>query len=276
MTPSASVPDHDVPGHDVPPEQAILVLDMKGYSRLPEVQMAPGRSDLDSILETTFAQSGLPEPSSLGAGYRDTGDGVILLLEPRHVARLVDPFLGNLSASLQRHEGLRKDSAPTIRLRAAVHVGPLSVPDGRGAAINDACRLVNSDAAYQAIAAATGNGLFLAAVLSEPVYRRSVQAGRTRPEMADRQIHPATARVADKPGFEEPCRLLVPGLPADSLRRYLSAPQSTVPGPASGPSTHPAPERPARASAVLNFSGSLIDPVINGHVEQLRIDRRIR
>ncbi|WP_099905109.1 hypothetical protein [Streptomyces sp. TLI_171] len=271
------MPDRDVTGHDVPPEQAVMVVDMKGYSRLPEAQMAPVRSDLDSILETVFAQSGLPAPHTLDTGYKDAGDGVILLLPPRHVARLVDPLLKNLSAALQRYEGLRTAAAPTIRLRAAVHLGPLSVPDHRGTAINDACRLVNSDAAYQAIAAATENGLFLAAVLSEPVYQRSVQAGRTRPELTERQFLSATARVADKPGFEVPCRLTVPGLPAHTLREYL--PDPAKPGSRTDltlPPAHPMPEQSARSGAVLNFHSALNDPVINGQVENLRIDRRSR
>ncbi|KJS63365.1 hypothetical protein VM95_03570 [Streptomyces rubellomurinus] len=249
---------------------------MKGYSRLPEAQMAPVRSDLDSILETVFVQSGLPAPHTLGAGYKDTGDGVILLLPPRHAARLVDPLLGHLSAALQRYEGVRMAAAPAIRVRAAVHVGPLSVPDHRGAAINDACRLVNSDAAYQAVAAATANGLFLAAVLSEPVYQRSVQAGRTGMEMTERQFLATVARVAEKPGFEAPCRLLVPGLPADFLRGYLTAPGSPAPGTASTPPAHPAPEQPARAGAVFNFNGAVTDPVIADEIKNLRIDRRSR
>ncbi|MEV7783210.1 hypothetical protein [Kitasatospora sp. NPDC088351] len=276
MTSSASLPDHDATGHDVPPEQAVMVVDMKGYSRLPEAQMAPVRSDLDSILETVFAQSGLPAPCTLGTGYRDAGDGVILVLPPRHAARLVDPLLGNLSAALQRYEGIRMAAAPVIRLRAAVHVGPLSVPDRRGAAINDACRLVNSDAAYQAIAAAADNGLFLAAVLSEPVYQRSVQAGRTRPEATERQVLSATARVADKPGFEASCRLLVPGLPADALRGYLPDPDSAVPRPAPTPPAHPEPQQPARAGAVFNFHGTVNEPVIAERIKNIRNDRRSR
>ncbi|SDT83448.1 hypothetical protein SAMN05216371_8279 [Streptomyces sp. TLI_053] len=276
MTASASEPDHDATGHDVPPEQAVMVVDMKGYSRLPEVRMAPVRADLDSILETVFAQSGLPAPATLGTGYRDTGDGVILLLPPRHTARLVDPLLANLSAALQRYAGIRMAGAPVIRLRTALHVGPLSVPDGRGTAINDACRLVNSDAAYQAVAAATDNGLFLAAVLSEPVYRRSVQAGRTGPQATQDHFLAATARVADKPGFEEPCRLLVPGLPTTSLRGYLPDPDSAAARPSEESPAPPVPDRPARAGAVLNFNNALNDPVINGHVENLRIVKRGR
>ncbi|MET9183550.1 hypothetical protein ABZX88_35890 [Kitasatospora aureofaciens] len=270
--PDHDAQDHDATGQDVPPEQAVMVVDMKGYSRLPEAQMAPVRSDLDSILETVFAQSGLPAPHTLDAGYKDAGDGVILLLPPRHAARLVDPLLGNLSAALQRYEGIRMAAAPEIRLRAAVHIGPLSVPDHRGAAINDACRLINSDAAYQAMAAAFDNGLFLAAVLSEPVYQRSVQAGRTGSHVTDRHLLATRARVDGKPGFEEPCRLLVPGLPADSLRGYLPDPGSAAPA----PPERPASEQPAKAGGVFNFHETVTDSVIAKEIKSLRIDRRSR
>lgn len=282
MTSSTSVPGHDTAeldptSHDVPPEQAVFVIDMKGYSRLPEAQMAPVRSDLDSILETVFTQSGLPAPHTLNTGHKDTGDGVILLIPARHTARLVDPLLGNLSAALQRYEGIRMASAPAIRLRAAVHVGPLSVPDHRGDAINDACRLVNSDAAYQAVQAATDNGLFLAAVLSEPVYQRSVRAGRTRPELTERHFFPTTAQVADKPGFGAPCRVFVPGLPADSLRLYLTTPADLAPAAvAVTPVALTVPEEPARAGATFRFDGTVNDAVIAERIENLRIDRRSR
>ncbi|MFD4535679.1 hypothetical protein ACFWNL_23615 [Kitasatospora sp. NPDC058397] len=276
MTSSAFTRDHDVLDRDVPPEQAVMVVDMKGYSRLPETHMAPVRSDLDSILETAFTQSGLPAPRTLDTGYKDTGDGVILLLPPGDVARLVDPLLGNLSAALQRYEGVRMAAAPAIRVRAAVHIGPLSVPDHRGAAINDACRLVNSDAAYQAVAAAEDNGLFLAAVLSEPVYHRSVQAGRTHQELTERHFLATAARVAGKPGFETSCRLFVPGLTAASLREYLADPSIPTPDTATTPPTHPAPEQPARAGTVFNFNGAVTDPVITDRIKNLRIDRRGR
>ncbi|GLW59375.1 hypothetical protein Kpho01_73850 [Kitasatospora phosalacinea] len=250
-----------------------MVIDMKGYSRLPEVQMAVVRSDLDSVLETAFVQSGLPAPRSLGDGYKDTGDGAILVLPPEHAARLVDPLLGNLSAALQRYEGVRMASAPPLRLRAAVHVGPLSVPDHRGAAINDACRLADSAVVRHAVDAAVDNGLFLAAVLSEPVYQRSVPAGRTRPELTERQFLAAEARVADKPDFGQSCRLFVPGLPAGALRRYLpepADPASPAPAPPSAPE-HAVPDRPSRAGATFTFHSELRDSVVADHIDTLRM-----
>ncbi|MFF0292631.1 hypothetical protein ACFYST_01365 [Kitasatospora sp. NPDC004614] len=276
MTSFALVPNHDAPGHDVPPEQAVVVVDMKGYSRLPEAQMAPVRSCLDRILEAVFTQSGLPAPHTLEVGHKDAGDGVILVLPPRHAARLVDPMLANLSAALQRYEGIRTDSEPVIRLRAAVNVGPLSLPGYRGDAINNACRLVNSDAAYQAVEAAVDNGLFLATVLSEAVYQRSVQAGRTSAELTDRHFLSATAKVTNKPDFEAPCRLFVPGMTANSLRGYLP----DLGGPAKRtdpPCQLSEPGQPVRTTgAVFNFHAPLNDSVVASDVHTLHNGRRIR
>ncbi|MFE2348616.1 hypothetical protein [Kitasatospora cineracea] len=245
---------------------------MKGYSRLPEAQMPVVRADLDSVLETAFVQSLLPAPRSLGDGYKDTGDGVILVLPSEHTARLVDPLMGHLSAALQRYEGTRLASAPALRLRAAVHVGPLTVPDHRGDAINDACRLANSDAVRHSIEAAADNGLFLAAVLSEPVYQRSVAAGRTRAELTERQFLATEARVSDKPDFGQPCRLFVPGLPAGALRRYLPEPADpTTPG-----TTHTESDQPSPMGATFNFHSALNDPVISGSIGHLRMADRKR
>ncbi|CAM5383018.1 hypothetical protein SVIOM74S_00080 [Streptomyces violarus] len=68
--------------------------------------------------------------------------GAILLFPPLVLARLMDPLLGRLNAALVRYEGQRLASSPVLRLRASVHVGPLSLPDHRGNAINDTTRRI--------------------------------------------------------------------------------------------------------------------------------------
>ncbi|MFI6449625.1 hypothetical protein [Kitasatospora sp. NPDC050543] len=142
------------------------------------------------------------------------------MLPAGHSARLVDPLLGFLGAALERYDGIRLASAPPIRLRASVHVGPLTLPDHRGDAINEACRLVSSDAVRQAMTAAAANGLFLAAVLSDTVFRRSIHAERTQ-SLKRRQLLKATARVDGKPDFEETCWLVVPGMGAEVVGAYI-------------------------------------------------------
>jgi hypothetical protein len=245
---------------DVPPERALLVVDMKGYSQIPEAKMAPARSDLDDILTTVFAQSGLDIPAPGDDAYRDTGDGVIFVLPARDAARLIDPLLGHLNDALARYDKMRLASAQPIRLRASIHAGPLSLPDYRGDAINEACRLISSDAVRQAMTAAVEHGSFLAVVVSEAAFRRTVRAGRT-PTLDERQFLASTARVVGKPEFEEPCRLFVPRVPPALVSPYLTE-ESDAPPPHLRDSAGQAPaenrktdERPATVRQKAKASG---------------------
>ncbi|MGW7308765.1 hypothetical protein ACWGI1_24720 [Streptomyces sp. NPDC054835] len=267
---------------DVPPEQALLAVDMQGYSKLPEARMAPVRSDLDDVLTTVLAQSGIDDPRSVPGAFKDTGDGAILVLPAKDTARLIDPLLGHLHAALIRYDRERLASAPSIRLRAAVHIGPLSLPDHRGDAINEVCRLLDSDAVRQALAAAGEHqDGFLAVVVSEPAYRRTVGAGRTA-EPSEGHFLPAVARVEGKPGFEERCRLHVPGLTPYLLGLAMSAKAAegaeAAGGTAGGFVTAPVaspPHTPAEGSSpIFQINGAMTDPTLINHVDTMRIDRR--
>lgn len=218
---------------DVPPEHALFVVDMKDYSQIPEAKMPSTRADLDDILSTVFAQCGISDAVALEGAVKDRGDGAIFVLPAQHAARLVDPLLGHLAAALERREQSRLASAPSIRLRASVHVGPLETRQHRGDAANDACRLVDSAATRQAMSAAMAHGLLLAAAVSDTVFRRTVRAGRTR-SLGPEHLLEATARVDGKAGFEATCWLHVPGLvPA------VIAPHLTPAGDASSSSSEP-------------------------------------
>ncbi|MFF4323291.1 hypothetical protein [Streptomyces sp. NPDC001568] len=243
---SAVAPDAD----DVPQEYALLVIDMKDYSKIPEAKMAPTLADLESILSTVFEQCGINDVATLDNAVKDRGDGSIYLLPARHAARLVDPFLGHLKLALERREQSRLASSPSIRLRASVHVGPLVLPDHRGDAAVDACRLVESVAVRRAMDAALDNDLPLAAAVSAPVFDRSVLAQRTK-TLKPRDFHEATALVNGKPGFKEPCWLHVPGLVPSIIDSYCNADSNTSSSDRSNPERQnrtddgPAPEKPA-------------------------------
>ncbi|MFD5065408.1 hypothetical protein [Streptomyces sp. NPDC058394] len=226
---------------EVPPEQALLVVDIKNYSQLPEAKMAAVRSDLGDILDTVFVQSALPNLQSLGDAYKDTGDGAIIVLPARHTARLVDPLLGHLNDALARYDKMRLASAPPIRLRASVHVGPLT-PEHRGDAINEACRLVDSDRARQAMTAAEDNGAFLATAISDAAFRCTVRAGRT-PDLKERQFLRATAHVKGKPGFEESCWLLAPTVAPAVISPYLADEDDELPPPLQDSAGHDGAKR---------------------------------
>ncbi|WP_030186333.1 hypothetical protein [Streptomyces sp. NRRL S-813] len=245
---------------DVPPEHALLVVDMRNYSQLPEAKMAPIRADLDDIiLNTVFPHSGLDDPRSREGAYRDTGDGAICVVPARDTARLVDPLLGHLNAALSRYDQSRLRGGSAIWVRVSVHVGPLSLPDRRGDAINEACRLVDSQAVRQAMTAATKHGAYVAAVLSGPVFDRTVHAGRT-PHLQQTHFLTAVARVEGK-SFEQPCRLHVPGLAAETLQGYV-----TERPPAADVVPADPPPAPAGSGTTMQFLGSMKDTNVIGSV----------
>jgi hypothetical protein len=235
---SALFPDAD----DVPEEHTLFVVDMKEYSKIPEAKMSSTRAEVDKIPFTVLAQCGMREIETLDDAVKDRGDGAIFVLPARHVARLVDPLLGHLGQALERRERSRPADAPSIRLRASVHVGPLEPPRHDGDAVNYACRLVDSDAARAAMAAAVDHELMLAAAVSGTAFDRSVRAGRTR-TLQPRHFLSATALVKNKPGFQETCRLHVPGLVPTVIAPYLTADEDAAPTDANDPVARADPGR---------------------------------
>ncbi len=223
---------------DIPPERGLLVVDMKDYSKIPESQMPAARAALDTMLEMSFAASGLADEWACAEYYKDTGDGVIFVIPPARMWRLVDPFIERLNAALEAHEQTRLVSAPAIRVRASVHVGPLSPGDERGDAINEACRLVSSTVAYSAIEVAVAHRAFVALVVSELAFRRTIGAKRSE-RLATTHFLAATAEVNGKPQFNEPVRVHIPGVSPEALAQEVS--QSKAPGAATSdvpPSQH--------------------------------------
>ncbi|MFG2944677.1 hypothetical protein [Streptomyces adustus] len=261
---------------EVPAEVALLAIDMEKYSQIPEAKMAAIRCDVDDILATVLAECGLPDPQERPGGYKDSGDGVILLFPPAVLARLVDPLLGQLNASLVRYEQQRLASSPVLRLRVSVHSGPLSLPDHRGDAINDTTRLLDCQATRQALFAAKDSGAFIAAALSEIVYQRTVYAGRTL-DLRPHHLLEAIARVSGKSGFEQTCRIHVPGLTGPAVRPYLTDAAAPGAAPARTPQPSVSPATPPSSSGgTFQFHDQVRDATIADRIETLRIDRRQR
>ncbi|MFE0681223.1 hypothetical protein ACFW17_10500 [Streptomyces sp. NPDC058961] len=270
----------DAPLHtellDVPAELALVAIDMEKYSHIPEAKMAAARCDVDDIVTTVLAECQLPDPQELPGGYKDSGDGAILLFPPSVLARLVDPLLGRLNAALVRYERQRLASSPVLRLRASVHVGPLSLPGHRGDAINDTVRLLNSQANRQALSAARDSGGFLTVALSEIVHQRTVHAGRMQ-DLGPHHFLEAIARVSDKPGFEQPCRIHVPGLTGPAVRPYVTDTASPTAATSSTAQPSDASVTPAVSSGgTFQFHGQVSDATIANSIDTLRIDRRQR
>ncbi|WP_405914524.1 hypothetical protein [Streptomyces sp. NBC_00728] len=258
----------------IPAEFALLAFDMEKYSQIPEAKMESTRSDVDDIVANVLADCGLPDPQELTHAYKDGGDGAILLFPPDALARIIDPLLGRLSAALGRYDQQRLASSPLVRLRIAVHAGPVTGPELRsGNALVDVSRLLDSQAVRQALKSAADTGGFLAGVLSETAYQRCVHGGYT-PQLTPQHFLRATAQVSNKPDYQALCRLHVPGMPGAALAPYLSdepdpgAPPASSPQPGpSGPSPAPAPAAP---SGGIQFHAPLYGATVGEHIGQVR------
>ncbi|WP_226962982.1 hypothetical protein [Streptomyces sp. C8S0] len=108
------------------------------------------------------------------------------------------------------------------------------------------------------------------------MYQRTVQAGRT-PDLGPHHFLDAVARVSDKPGFEQSCRIHVPGLTGPAVRPYLTDAAPPAPSHPSAPRPRDAQATPAVSSGgTFQFHQQVNDATIANHIGTVRIDRRQR
>ena len=221
---------------DLPADKLVFVIDIQNYSKAGDADLPMLRGQLDAVLGTVFERSGLGEEWRDTSEVKDAGDGCIVLLPTRRAAWVLDPLIGGINEALRLVEARRLASAPELRVRVAVHLGP--VPDShRCQAVNDACRFVDSDAVRNGLKVAAEMGSYTALIISDEVHRRIVAALRTTsPGPRDFLEVPATI---DKKSFHRNAWLHVPGVDPATLAARL---------PTSGPApAEPAPPQVAAA-----------------------------
>ncbi|MGW9426662.1 hypothetical protein ACWHA1_01745 [Streptomyces decoyicus] len=249
--------DQEVDSRDIPDYRALVVIDMKGYSKVHSHLMPAMRDGLDSSLATAFAASGLGEEWEKNLHWSDTGDGCILVMPVRRMWRLVDPLPDVLDGILARYDAERLASTPEIRVRMSVHVGPL--PESfRGDAINDACRLIDSDAARDAVDRARDLGSYVALVISEPVFQAVVRPRRTI-RITEHDFMPARAEVKNK--YSEAAWVHIP---RRSPLAHGTDPGATPAQPSEPPSEsfeggHPGATNSAASKYSIGSVGNIID-----------------
>ncbi|GGQ23532.1 hypothetical protein ACFFKE_09265 [Streptomyces mutabilis] len=206
----------------IPSEKSLFVVDIRDFSKIPESHMPLIRQDLGDIMTRVFARSGLAEDWEDKLS-RDTGDGAIFALPPNRMAWLLDPLLGNLNQELIRYNKGQPRSMPAIWLRVSIDVGPLPPEDPSDASVN-ACRLVNSDLAYAGMTAAIEHGSYVATVVSQTVFKRTVDADRLE-LLSESDFLSSTPQVAGKPSFNQLNELAyihVPGVRPASIEPHLA------------------------------------------------------
>jgi hypothetical protein len=122
--------------------------------------------------------------------------------------RLVDDFIRHLVSELREYNGLRVPAA-RMRLRAAIHHGPVELADNgfAGATVVTTARLLSSRHLYDALT--TDDSADIALLLSDDVYRSTVAGGHTTLRGEDFRRVPVREKE-----YEATAWLQVPGRPA--------------------------------------------------------------
>jgi hypothetical protein len=120
-------------------------------------------------------------------------------------SRLVDDFVRHLVSELREYNGLRVPAA-RMRLRAAIHHGPVELADNgfAGTTVVTTARLLSSRHLYDALKA--NDGADLALLLSDDVFRSTVAGGHTTLSATD--FRRVTVREKE---YEAAAWLRVPG-----------------------------------------------------------------
>ncbi|GAA2170324.1 nucleotidyl cyclase domain-containing protein [Actinomadura napierensis] len=150
------------------PWRPIFSVDIAGFGsseRDDEAHVAV-RERLYQVLRESWDKAGLSWTEAI---REDRGDGVLLIACPDEPpALLIDPLLELIRARLQRHNKL-SSTAGRIRLRAALHLGPV-VRDNHGVtgtSVNHLFRLLDSPQLREAL---DEPNVDLAFIASQQVY----------------------------------------------------------------------------------------------------------
>ena len=141
-----------------------------------EVQVFVHRN-LYEILELAFTRAGV---SWTASRREDRGDGALIIVPPATApSALVGPLVAELTICLRQYNKLVADAAQ-IRLRMAVHYGPVYAdPNGLvGSSLVHLYRMLDAPAFRRTLSA---SGADLGVVTSERLYRDVIEPGRATP-----------------------------------------------------------------------------------------------
>ncbi|MBM7772247.1 hypothetical protein JOD54_002451 [Actinokineospora baliensis] len=155
---------------ELPPYRAVLVVDVKGFGGWRGREQADLVRLVPVVLREVFAECGLGGEWDRAPLSASTGDGWVLGLRSGLLPLLLNPVLPTLQEVLP--DG--------VRMRATVHIGPLtggrSLGAGNGEARVQAHRLLDARPVRELLDR-SGPGTRVAAVVSERAYVDAVLSG---------------------------------------------------------------------------------------------------
>ncbi|WP_281478036.1 hypothetical protein [Yinghuangia seranimata] len=242
----------------MPPYRALITVDAEKFSKTSDIGMPAVREAIRSVMRTALGDVGLDWDADVER-CDDTGDGVIITLTDERVHLLVDA-VHYLNREL-RKRALRFDG-PSLRLRAAVHCGPIDPAEGSGAAKIEVCRMSDAEVGREALRATASR---VALLVSDQVFRTVVRGQGYAETVEESMFH----RV-DTPIKNGTLTVWV-HVPANDWHPSSTAPAaaSAATPEASAATAAPPPASPARAGQVHigSVSGpSVVAETFNGGI----------
>ncbi|UGQ13546.1 hypothetical protein LO772_08050 [Yinghuangia sp. ASG 101] len=153
---------------EMPPSRAMIAVDVQKYTGNPGASLPAVRQAVREIVPSALHRVGVSWDDDVER-CDDAGDGLIVIVRDDHTHRLVDA-VHYLNRELRRRR--RDFDGPPLRLRAAVHHGPIDPVEGSGTAKNELCRMLDADELRQALAQTAS---YVALAVSDHVLRTAVR-----------------------------------------------------------------------------------------------------
>lgn len=199
----------------LPPYRGILAVDFVKFTGNRDRYLPMLSTMIPKVLEKAFIRCGQEHVWQEKRFPELSGDAYVFGVVPEYLPFLIDPFLDSLQDTLREEyaPSLRAaDRALTMRLRIAIHVGP--IPDGSewrqertGKTTNDAFRLLNSDRLREEMTCTDPEVTLVGAIVSDRVFQDVVAGGYTA--VHESQFRRVTAEVPGK-GFQQEAWIYIP------------------------------------------------------------------
>lgn len=225
---------------ELPPYRAVLVVDAKEFGSNSDVGQAVLADAIPDVLSQAFERAGLGEVWRTALFPHNTGDGIGVGFDTKHLPAVVSRLFDALQDVLaERDKRLRVyGRGVRLRMRASLNVGPVREPDpdGRTAVVGTTVitthRLLDAPVVRELLTRSDPDHTFVAVALSQRVFD-DVVASEYASLPASRVV-PATVVVKEFTGV---VYLYVPNLTGDLLAhgvdtaRPVAAEQAQAPAP---------------------------------------------
>ncbi|WP_018682978.1 hypothetical protein [Actinokineospora enzanensis] len=174
---------------ELPPYRAVLVVDTERYGSNPDLAQQVLAQAVPDVLGLAFARCGLGHVWEGRLFPQDTGDGVGIGFDTKYLPGVIGRLFPALQEVLaERDVRLReRDRGLRLRLRGALHVGPVLMPGG-GRALVNTHRLLEADVLRGALRRSDPDRTFFAVLLSGRVYDDVVDSGYVRLNVAPTDV----------------------------------------------------------------------------------------